>query len=840
MIYPDNFMLESKISRKLTFHARHSIKEAGEIALFSGELSIKPKHLLFAVHSEKGSLGSVLLENMGFTQKILTKFCITKPKRKAATKTAAKKTPKTAKITFSEETKDIITRAYAIASQFSYPYVGSEHLVYAIIESSDTDIQAILGSMDIKEKDMRSILKSNVSGSDMPNLSKVFNMPDIGFSKPKQTKQSSDTPFLDQYGFDLTEEARLSPDIITGRTEEIERMLQVLGRRNKNNPILIGEPGVGKTTLVSALAKKMLSGDAGNQFLRKRIIDIDLASIVAGTSFRGEFEARLKEIIYEASENPDIILFIDEIHTIVGAGNTSGGLDAANILKPALSHGELQCIGATTFAEYKRHIEKDPAFERRFQPITINEPTVEEAESILEESKSMYESFHNTIITPEAVAAAVDFSVRFMPDRFLPDKAFDLIDEAASALQQKKPSSPLIKTIHALEQEKKEQLKLKEKLVLQEKFEEALALREGEKKLTQKIKQLRERYKKTQKQAPVVVEALDIARVVAQITHMPLNKIVAQRQEKIAGLEKNLERSIIGQPEAIKKLSKTLLRSFSGVSHPDRPLGSFLFLGPSGVGKTLAAKMLSETLFEDKHALIRLDMSEFSERHSIAQIIGAPAGYVGYGEGGKLTEKVRRKPYSIILFDEIEKAHPDVFNILLQVLDEGVLTDAEGRKVSFRNTIIILTSNIGTHAFTQTAKIGFHDQPSNKEAQAHFETIQKNVLGELKQQMRPELLNRLDHIIVFRPLDKESVRKIVAIELDALVSRLGKQSVKLRYTKDVVDFITERSFTTEQGARLVRRNIQDFAENSVAERLLEKPEAKTITLSITKDSLAAK
>lgn len=832
-------MLESKISRKLTFHARHSIKEAGDIASFCGDVTIKPKHLLFAVHSEKGSLGSVLLENMGFTQKILTKFCLNKPRKTSAT-TKPPKVVKPIKITFSEDTKNIITRAYAIASQFSYPYVGSEHLVYAIIESTDSDILALLGSMDIKKKDMQSVLKSHINTSDIPNLSKIFNLPNISLSNTKQTKQSSETPFLDQYGIDLTEEAKESPAIITGRTAEIERMIQVLGRRSKNNPILIGEPGVGKTTLVSALAKKMLAGDAGDQFLNKRIIALDLALVVAGTSFRGEFEARLKEIIYEASENPNIILFIDEIHTIVGAGNTSGGLDAANILKPALSRGDMQCIGATTFAEFKKHIEKDPAFERRFQPIIITEPTATEAKHILEESKSMYESFHNTIITPEAIAAAVDFSIRFIPDRFLPDKAFDLLDETASALRQKKPISPLLKTIRTLEAQKREQLKRKEDLVHHDQFEEAIALQEAAKKLTLKIKELKAKYKKTQKQDVIIVEASDIARVVAQITHIPFNKILSQKQEKIAGLEKHLGANIVGQPEVVQKLSETLLRSFSGVSHPDRPLGSFLFLGPSGVGKTLAAKILSETLFEDKHALIRLDMSEFVERHSIAQIIGAPAGYIGYGEGGKLTEKVRRKPYSVILFDEIEKAHPDIFNILLQILDEGMLTDAEGRKVSFRNTIIILTSNIGTQAFSQTARIGFHDHVPHEALQAQFETIQKDVLKELKQQMRPELLNRLDHIIVFQPLTKESLRKIVKLELRTLKSRLAAQSVELSYKKDILDFITEKSFTPEQGARLIRRNIQDFVENSIAEKLLANTTSKAITLSIVKNTVVAK
>lgn len=838
-------MLESKISRKLTFHARHSIKEASDIASFCKDATIQPKHLLFAIHNEKGSLGSILLENMGFTGKVLTKFCFPKLQTKATTKTKIpttlkKKTLLKEPASFSEATKDIITRAYAIASQFDYPYVGSEHLVYAIIESTDPTIEKLLTSVDIKKQDLHSVLKSHINTSDIPNLSKIFNAPNAPLSKSKQTKSSSDTPFLDQYGVDLTEEAKQSPDIITGRTAEITRMIQVLGRRTKNNPILIGEPGVGKTTLVNALAKKMLAGSAGDQFLNKRIIALDLALIVAGTSFRGEFEARLKEIIFEASEDPNIILFIDEIHTIVGAGNISGGLDAANILKPALSRGDLQCIGATTFAEYKKHIEKDPAFERRFQSITITEPTAEESKRILEESKTAYETFHNTRITPDAINAAVDFSIRFMPDRFLPDKAFDLIDETASALRQKKPASPLLKQIRTLEQERKELKQTKEDLVHTDKFEEAVALHESELKLTQKIKQLKIKYKKVQKQDVITVEALDIAKIVATIARIPLNKIMSQRHDKITSLKKNLEKHIIGQPEVVTKLSQTLLRSFSGVSHPDRPLGSFLFLGPSGVGKTLAAKMLSEMLFDDKHALIRLDMSEFVERHSIAQIIGAPAGYIGYGEGGKLTEKVRHKPYSVILFDEIEKAHPDVFNILLQILDEGVLTDAEGRKVSFRNTIIILTSNIGTQAFTQSARIGFQGSASSELLHTQFETIQKDVLSELKRQMRPELLNRLDHIIVFQPLTKENMRAIVILELQALKLRLAAQSVSLVYKKEITDFITEKSFTPEQGARLIRRTIQDLVENPLAEKLLEDSTSKTVTLALVNNTIVAK
>jgi ATP-dependent Clp protease ATP-binding subunit ClpC len=826
-------MPEATPFRKLSFHARRSIQEASDIALFCRATSIEPKHLLFALFIEKGSLGSVLLENMGFEKKALEKVCL-KRKRVAPSQKTSPKTKQTAiRLAFAKATKDCIVRAFIIANQFVSPYVGSEHFVYALLESADEDIMTLLGAMKLKKKDKKQALASSLSAENLPNIAKMFPLPFHNGGKG-----ASEISFLEQYGISLTEtpEKHLSPqDASGGRHSELQRMIQVLGRRTKNNPLLIGDPGVGKTTLVKALAHAMAMGTLGDQFLHKHIVSVDLALVVAGTSFRGEFEARLKEIIREASDNPNIILFIDEIHTLIGAGNTSGGLDAANILKPALSSGEIQCIGATTFAEYKKHIEKDPAFERRFQPIIIAEPSQKEAKKILLESKSAYETFHHIHIADDAIDAAVEYSVRFLPNRFLPDKAFDLLDEASSAKRQQAPANPFTAPLRDLEKQKQDLLATQEKLVQQNKLDDAIHIKEKLCILKEQLEDTRRKHQTMDETSLAAITALDIAQVVAQITAIPLNKVLSQQQDRLRHLEQNLAQNIIGQPKVIESLTHTLLRSLSGVSHPDRPLGSFLFLGPSGVGKTLTAKILSETLFEDKTALIRLDMSEFSERHSIAQIIGAPAGYVGYGEGGKLTEKIRRKPYSVLLLDEIEKAHPDVFNILLQILDDGMLTDAEGRRVSFRHTIIILTSNIGTEAFTNSSKVGFQE-PQNKYQSTSFETIQNNVLLELKQHIRPEILNRLDHIIVFQPLDKSSISQVVSLELNALADRLKKQSILLTYSQKVVNFLANKSFVPGQGARLVRRTLQDTVENLIAKKLI-KGKTKVIKLTVTKDTL---
>ena len=828
-------MLESKISRKLTFHARHSLKMAGEIARAGRAEMIETKHLLLALYLERGSLGSILLENMGFKEEKLNALCLDQ-----GASERHERQIKVRHIAFSEQLKVVITRAYSLARSFSYPYVGSEHLMYALVESRDSNIKDILKTLNIEKKKVRSILKAHLGSLHFPHFSRMLELPEMGFTKNKNTS-GSNTPFLDQYGLDITRQATEHPEKYTGRVRELSRMIHILGRKNKNNPLLIGEPGVGKTTLVSALAQGILSGTAGSHLSGKRIIALDMALIVAGTNFRGEFEARLKEILHEAETNPDIILFIDEIHSIIGAGNTSGGLDAANILKPALSRGTLQCIGATTLAEYKRYIEKDPAFERRFQAVSVAEPSPAEAREILGESRESYEVFHRVTITPEAIGAAVDFAVRFLPDRFLPDKAFDLLDEAAAGMRKDHPDNDMLVTLRELEKERATQTLLKDELVSQEKYEEAHTLQTKERLLSQEIETIKTTLKKQVNSPGEPLTALDIARTVSHMTRIPLEKLISQENARVTSLTAALETQLIGQTEAIEKLTNTLLRAYSGLGSPDRPLGSFLFLGPTGVGKTLSAKLLASHLFEDPQALIRLDMSEFMERHSLAQMIGAPAGYIGYGEGGKLTEKVRHKPYSVVLFDEIEKAHPDVFNILLQILDEGLLTDAEGRSVSFRNTLIILTSNIGTQAFTAAARLGFREKGSvPQDTNERFESVRTEVLESLKHSLRPELLARLDHTVVFRPLSPIDLEKIVRLELETLKTRAHSRGLKLRFDRALIRHLSTQSNSPEQGARLVRKNIRETVENFLAKHLLAHAKnTKTLTLSVKDGKITA-
>lgn len=823
-------MLETNFSQKLTLHARHSLKEARDIARYTRHKTIQPEHLLMAIFLENTSLGSILLQNMGFKKEGLAKACLKK-------KVGSKVIPVSAVLPLSAPLKDILRRAYALANQFHYPYVGTEHLIYALFESKSPVIEKILVTLKISEIKVQTTLESHLDFDHFPQLSKMLDLPENLLTK-NQAAKGNQTPFLDQYTVDMARSTVYTAETLIGRDQELDRIIQILTRKQKNNPLLIGEPGVGKTALIVALAKMIARSAVPHTLYGKRILSLDLTLVVAGTNFRGEFEARLKEIIHEASKNKDVILFIDEIHTIVGAGNTSGGLDAANILKPALSRGEIQCIGATTFAEYKRHLEKDPALDRRFQSVLIAEPTMEETKEILWHLKKSYEDFHHILLTQEIIDTAVELSVRYIPDRFLPDKALDIIDEASALAKQKRETPEVTKMLIELEEELHTTQELKESLIKNEKYDDASTWHAREKILQQKIAVLRVRQQKNPESERITVTPEHILKTVSQMAHVPFSKLSKENpRQKLLNLHTTLNRLLIGQKEAGKALEETLTRALSNISDPNRPLGSFLFLGPTGVGKTLAAKILATEFFGDENALIRLDMSEFMERHSVAQILGAPAGYVGYGEGGKLTEQVRRKPYSVILFDEIEKAHPDIFNILLQILDEGVLTDAEGRKVSFRNTLIILTSNIGTASFTQTARIGFSKHIEKHDLAEQFEAIKREVLNELKKEMRPELLARLDHTIVFNALTEEAVEKIAALELEMLTERLRKQDITLTYPLSLAQYIAKKSFTPEQGARLIKKNIQDLVEKSIAERLLDAPEKKSLRLSIKKDSV---
>ena len=825
-------MLSSLLSGKLSFHARRSLREASFVARASDAKEVAPEHLLIAIAREKGALGSLLLSNLGLSKDMLvTLFPVAdQPVGEEATEVTPDIRPLPS---FSETLKQTITRAYALASRTRSPYVGSEHLIHALLEQPNRVIQDILDQAHIDTKKIEQFARSISSLPGFSGMTNLFDLATVGAMRPAGENESA-TPFLDQYGIDLMtmEESDERVQRLGFRTREVERMIQILGRRTKNNPLLIGEPGVGKTTLVHALAQRIHDGTSGPLLSGKRIVMLDLALVVAGTNFRGEFEGRLKEIVREASENLDIILFIDEIHTLVGAGSASGSLDAANILKPALSRGDIQCIGATTLAEHTRHIEKDAALERRFQPVVVAEPTPTEAVEILKESRKQYESFHFVKLPNETLSFAVNLATRYIPDRFLPDKAFDLIDEAASTVHQGQFSPETERALRKVEDALDAAVVDKEKAVSRGDYDAADRLKRQADTLTTEIETLKRAADKAAHAHRPTITPNDISRVVAQMTRIPLEKLTLDPSTRITGLAENLKARIIGQSEIIDTVASAIIRTWSGVSDPDRPLGSFLFLGPSGVGKTLTAKALAELLFENENALIRLDMSEYMERHTVAQMIGAPAGYVGYGEGGKLTEKVRRMPYSVVLFDEIEKAHPDIFNILLQILDEGFLTDAEGRRVSFRNTVIILTGNIGTQAFNRSARIGFHH-----EGDRSFEAVKTEVLAELKRKLRPELLARLDTIAVFTPLNRENIRAIVDIQLAALRQRLVSRHVTIRIPDAIAEYLVDKSQDPSAGARLVRQNIQTLVETPVATTIMSAPRPITLALRIEDGSI---
>ncbi|MGK2848741.1 MAG: ATP-dependent Clp protease ATP-binding subunit [Minisyncoccota bacterium] len=820
--------MSTNFSQKLTQHARHSLKEADTIAHSAHSDAVRPEHLLLGVLLEETSLGSLLLENIGFqAESLTTLFSMTKRSGRSRTK----KQTTSPSLPLSTDLKEVLRHAYLIAHRFQYPYVGTEHLVYALFATQSSHLDTLFTTMRINRQKATATLKSHLNLDQFPHLSKMLDLPESPLTHTVPHKHTA-TPFLDQYALDMATSPAFTQDTLIGRQTEINRIIQILTRKQKNNPLLIGEPGVGKTALVAALAKKIVTGDVPHTLLHKRILSLDLTLVVAGTNFRGEFEARLKEILTETMRNPDIILFIDEIHTMVGAGNTSGGLDAANILKPALSRGEIRCIGATTFAEYKRHIEKDPALDRRFQSVHIAEPTLEEAKEILYKSKKSYEDFHHISLSSDIIDLACNLSVRYIPDRFLPDKALDIIDEASALAKQQRPMPESLKTLMELEREHATTQTYKDTLIREEQYDDAAIWHEQEKNLRKKISGIKAKYHAQPENERIVVTKEHILKTVAHIARIPsLTLSDTTPRQKLLHLRNALEQYLVGQAEATTAIEQTLARSLGNVTNPDRPLGSFLFLGPTGVGKTLTAKIIAEEFFGNSQALIRLDMSEFMERHSVAQILGAPAGYIGYGDGGKLTERVRRQPYSVILFDEIEKAHPDVFNILLQILDEGMLTDAEGRKINFRNTLIILTSNVGTTAFTQSTKIGFDKQSAN-DVQARFETIKQEVLTDLKKDMRPELLARLDHIIVFNALNQDTIQAIVKRELDILVQRLKQQAITLTYPTTLVRHLAKQSFSPEQGARLVRKTIQDVVEKSIAEILIDAPKKKSLRLSL--------
>lgn len=819
-------MFNTPFLEKLSLHARHALKESRDIATYAKSRTIEPRHLLLALFLENGSLGSFLLENIGFEKERLGKICL---KHKKSDRLPLRFIPP-----LSVTTRTILRNAYQLAHNRSFPYVGTEHIVSALMNSGSEDIQLVTETFKIDLSKAISSLENHLHFEHFPELPGLFEASEHMLSKAS-TKKNSKTPGLDQFAIDI--KSQDNSNILVGRETEIDRLITILSRRTKNNPLLIGEPGVGKTALVAALADRIAQGAVPPALLGKRILSLDLALIVAGTNFRGEFETRLKDIMTETKSHADIILFIDEIHTLVGAGNANGSLDAANILKPALSRGEIRCIGATTFTEYKRHIEKDAALERRFQPLIIREPTPEETLDILEASKTLYEKHHQVTLSSEIVSLIVDLASRSVPDRFFPDKAFDILDEAsARAGTVSKKHVRQRNEFSLLSQRYQETSIAKERLVKEGNFDEAFIWHKEEQQLKERLGALAETGK-NHSTPSVPVNETHVLLAVSRMTGVPIEKLSGQNPgRKLASLKKTLAKELIGQADISKAITRALTRSLSGIHFPGRPLGSFLLLGPTGVGKTHLAKILAQEYFGSERNLIRIDMSEFMEKHSVAQMIGSPAGYVGYGDGGKLTERIRRNPSSVVLFDEIEKAHPDVLNILLQILDEGVLTDAEGRQVSFKNALVLITSNIGTSAFTETSAIGFKKHLSQEDMTVQFESIRHTVLTDLKKILRPELLARIGETLVFHPLDQRALESITRLELDALKKRLEKKGVSLDFAKDIAPFLAKQSFSPQHGARLIRKNIETLVEYPLAEALI-KDHAAHITFSLHQNTI---
>ena len=720
------------------------------------------------------------------------------------------------------------------ASRLNHNYVGTEHLLIAVLEEGDSYGVRFLRMLGVRQNDiMEEIRNALSSGEQDDNTTGAVQSGAKG-------KGSSATKTLDQFGRDLTELAKKGEiDPVIGRQVEIERVIQILSRRTKNNPCLIGEPGVGKTAVAEGLALKIVQGEVPELLKDKRVVALDLTSMVAGTKYRGDFEERIKAAMEEVKNSGNIILFIDEIHTIIGAGAAEGSADAANILKPSLARGEFQLIGATTIDEYRKHIEKDAALERRFQPVMVGEPTEEEAIQILKGLRDRYEVHHKVKITDEAIDAAVKLSSRYIADRFLPDKAIDLIDEAASRVRLRAFTEPndiqdMEKRIKQLEQEKAAAVNTQD-------FEGAAKIRDEEKQLRERLEQEKEVWKEKKVSGNGEVTPQDIANIVSTWTGIPVVQLTEEESERLLKLEEVLHQRIVGQDEAVTAVAKAIRRGRVGLKDPKRPIGSFIFLGPTGVGKTELCKTLAEAMFGDENAMIRLDMSEYMEKHTVSRLVGSPPGYVGYDEGGQLTEKVRRKPYSVILFDEIEKAHPDVFNMLLQILEDGCLTDSQGRKVDFKNTVIIMTSNVGARLITDSkANLGFQghkEDDKEKTAEKDNQDVRELVLAELKKLFRPEFLNRVDDIIVFHKLTEENIQKIAVGMLNNLKERLAALDIDITFTDEAVAAIAKAGFDPVYGARPLKRFIQSKIETLVAKHIIAadvKP-GDTLTIDVNEN-----
>jgi ATP-dependent Clp protease ATP-binding subunit ClpC len=782
-------MLKNNFSQRVQMVIQLSREEA----LRLGHDYIGTEHLLLGLIKEGGGVAIEILQNLDLDLEELKKAIEDTVRSSGGTITVGN-------IPFTKRAERVLRVATAEAERFKSNVIGTEHLLLAILRDSEGIAAQVLSSFDVSYEGVLEELENILRGT----------------SGQKESKTKSATPALDHFGRDLTVLAQKGElDPVIGRNGEIQRVAQILSRRKKNNPVLIGEPGVGKTAIAEGLAMRIVEKNVSRVLHNKRVVTLDLGAIVAGTKYRGQFEERMKAIMNELVKAKNVILFIDELHTIVGAGGASGSLDASNMFKPALARGELQCIGATTLDEYRQYIEKDGALERRFQKVMVEPPSVEDTVLILQGLKERYEKHHRVRYSDDAIEAAVKQSDRYISDKFLPDKAIDVMDETGSKVHLANIAVP--REITMFEERLKVIRTEKENVIRNQEFEKAAVLRDREKKLTAELDDARKRWEQEEEDTPVDVTVDDIAEVVSMMTGIPISRVAQSESEKLLAMADVLKEKVVGQEESIDVLSRAICRTRAGLKDPRRPIGSFLFLGPTGVGKTYLAKVLAQYLFDDENALIRMDMSEFMEKFAVSRMTGAPPGYVGYEEGGQLTEKVRRRPYSVVLLDEIEKAHPDVFNILLQILDDGHLTDGLGRKVDFKNTILIMTSNLGTRS-VRKGGFGF----SSATGEVDYESVRTAILDETKKLFNPEFLNRIDEAVVFKPLTREHVYKIVDIGLDEVLRELRERHIEVYLTDSARDFLVEKGYDPVYGARQVRRTLRKYVEDPIAEELLKK------------------
>ena len=783
---------------KFTNKAKKVIEIANDISIELGHNYIGTEHILYGLVKEGEGIAAKVLNNKGITdEKVRVKI-----EELLGVGREIKET-----LGFTPRTKRVLENAFLEAKRIGYNYIGTEHLLLAILKEEDCVAVRVIVELNVEVPKIYSEIAKVINEEESDQEIKR----DIN----KVRGSYSATTVLNQFGEDITVQAEDGKfDNIIGREDEIERIIQILSRRTKNNPCLIGEPGVGKTAIVEGLAERIVSGEVPENLKDKRIVSIDISGMVAGAKYRGDFEERIKKVLNEVKKVGDVILFIDEIHTIVGAGAAEGAIDAANILKPLLARGEIQLIGATTIEEYRKYIEKDSALERRFSPVDVGEPTEAETIEIIKGIRDRYEAHHNVKITDEAINSAVTLSVRYITDRFLPDKAIDLIDEAASQVRINLFTEP--DTIKVMEEKIDVIMNEKEEAIYNQDFERAANLRDKEKEAREELNMEMNKWKKIKNKDITEIGEENIAEIISKWTGIPIQKLTEDENQKLKHLEEMLQKRVVGQNEAVEAVAKAIRRGRVGLKDPKRPIGSFLFLGPTGVGKTELSKALAEILFDNENSMIRLDMSEYMEAHSVSKLIGSPPGYIGYDGGGQLTEKVRRKPYSVILFDEIEKAHPDVMNLLLQILEDGRLTDSQGREVNFKNTIIIMTSNLGARYITEKKSLGFGNVENEKE----YEDIKKEVIKELKKELRPEFINRIDEIIVFHKLSEEDIKQITNIMLKQVEERLKNQKYIVEIDDRVVKAILTQGYDNNFGARPLRRTIQNLVEDRISEEIL--------------------